>query len=64
MITADRNLISIGKAARAAGVDVDRYAKAASSIGIKAAETIDGVPLLNRADAERIREHLAKRESK
>jgi hypothetical protein len=43
---------------------VDRYAKAASSIGIKAAETIDGVPLLNRADAERIREHLAKRESK
>jgi hypothetical protein len=64
MLTAERNLISIGKAARAAGVDVDRYADAATSIGVKAAETIDGVPLLNRGDAERVRQHLAEREVK
>jgi hypothetical protein len=64
MLTADRNLISIGKAARAAGVDVEQYASAAERIGVRAAETIDGVPLLHRPDAERVRKYLAERATK
>jgi hypothetical protein len=64
MITAQRNLISIDKAARAAGVDVDRYADAARAIGVKAAESIDGVPLIDRIDHDRIRQHLESREGR
>ena len=58
MLTADRNLVSIGRAARDAHTDVDRFAEAAGKLGVSAAETIDGVPLLDREDARRVREHL------
>lgn len=58
MLTAPRNLISIGRAARQCGTDVDRFAEAADKLGVKAAETIDDVPLVTREDRDRVKEHL------
>lgn len=58
MMTASQNLISIGRAARQLGVDVDRAIAAAEKIGVVAPLTIDGAPLITREDRERIREHL------
>lgn len=64
MLTAPRNLISIGRAARQLGTDVDRLTEVAGQIGVKAAETLDDVAFITREDREKIREHLHKQGGK
>jgi hypothetical protein len=58
MLTAEVTLVSIGEAARLAGVSLQRYVETAESLGIKAAERRDGVPFIRGEHDAQIREYL------
>lgn len=58
MITAPKNIISIGRLASMLDTTRDRVVQASQAADINAVETIDQVPFFDAGDVERIREHL------
>lgn len=61
MLTAEREIVSLGRACQELNIDRDVFLAVATQLKVRAAEIIDRVPFVYRADIARIRRHLQRR---